>query len=173
MHGRRSRGLPSMPIASVAEAGALRPEVPSESRQEDKDLPLRNDIRLLGRILGDTVREQEGAGVFDIVERIRQSSIRFHRDNDVGARRELEAILDSLTADQTLMIVRAYSYFSHQANIAEDQHHIRRNRAHVVAGSPARAGTVAHALRRAREAGIDARTLRAFFDSALVSPVLT
>jgi phosphoenolpyruvate carboxylase len=159
---------------SIAAAQARETRSPTpETPDDEKDLPLRNDIRLLGRILGDTVREQEGAAVFEIVERIRQSSIRFHRDNEIGARRELEAILDSLTADQTLAIVRAYSYFSHLANIAEDQHHIRRNRAHVVAGSAARAGTMEHALKRAREAGIDGKTLRSFFDGALVSPVLT
>src|SRR6204780_2126146 len=135
-----------------------------ETEGDEKDLPLRADIRLLGRILGDTVREQEGAAVFEIVERIRQSSIRFHRDNEIGARRELAAILGSLTADQTLAIVRSFSYFSHLANIAEDQHHIRRNRAHVMAGSAPRVGTMANALRRAREAGIDAKALRAFFD---------
>jgi phosphoenolpyruvate carboxylase len=45
----------------------------------DKDLPLRDDIRLLGRILGDTVREQQGEAVFGVVERIRQTSNRFHR----------------------------------------------------------------------------------------------
>ena len=56
---------------------------------EDKDLPLREDIRLLGRILGDTVREQSGEAVFDIVERIRQSSVRFRRDENIAARREL------------------------------------------------------------------------------------
>ena len=95
-----------------------------------KDEPLRDDIRLLGRILGDTVREQEGEETYAIVEQIRRSSIRFHRMNEPGARRELEATLDSLSADQTLAIVRAFSYFSHLANIAEDQHHIRRNRAH-------------------------------------------
>jgi phosphoenolpyruvate carboxylase len=144
-----------------------------ETEGDEKDIPLRADIRLLGRILGDTVREQEGAAVFEIVERVRQASIRFHRDNEVGARRELEAILDGLTADQTLTIVRAFSYFSHLANIAEDQHHIRRNRAHVTAGSAPRAGAIAHALKRARDAGIDAKALRAFFDRALVSPVLT
>ena len=48
----------------------------------DKDLPLREDIRLLGRLLGDCVREQEGEEVFDIVENIRQTSIRFYRDDD-------------------------------------------------------------------------------------------
>ena len=60
---------------------------PQPIEPEDKDLPLREDIRLLGRILGDTVREQEGDGGFDTVERIRQNSVRFHRDEDAGARR--------------------------------------------------------------------------------------
>ena len=143
------------------------------SGEVDKDQPLKEDVRLLGRILGDTVREQEGAETYAIVERIRQASIRFHRDNDSGARRELAATLDSLDADQTLTIVRAFSYFSHLANIAEDQHHIRRNRAHVRLGSQARPGSLSHALKRAREAGNDDAKLRAFFDKAYASPVLT
>ena len=147
---------------------------PALAEDDDaKDRPLREDIRLLGRILGDTVREQEGEEVFELVEQIRQASIRFHRDNEVGARRELEATLDSLSADQTLAIVRAFSYFSHLANIAEDQHHIRRNRAHVLAGSAPRPGSLAYAFHaRARRASSRERS-RDFFDSALVSPVLT
>ncbi len=95
----------------------------------EEDARLRNDIRLLGRILGDTVRDQEGADVFDLVERIRQTSIRFHRDEDRAARRELEQILDSMSIGKTLRIVRAFSYFSHLANIAEDQNNIRQMRA--------------------------------------------
>ncbi len=138
-----------------------------------KDLPLRDDIRLLGRILGDTVREQEGEAVFELVERIRRKSIRFHRDNDEGARRELETILNRLTPKQTTQIVRAFSYFSHLANIAEDEHHIRRTRAHTLAGSAPRSGTLAHALTRACEAGIGVAELRAFFDGAFICPVLT
>ena len=164
---------PCRPYPPPGRANRSRSNPTTEGQDAEKDAPLRDDIRLLGRILGDTVREQEGAGVFEIVERIRQASIRFHRDNEVGARRELEAILDSLTADQTLMIVRAFSYFSHLSNIAEDQHHIRRNRAHILEGSAPREGAMDHALKRAREAGIDATALRAFFDGALVSPVLT
>jgi phosphoenolpyruvate carboxylase len=144
-----------------------------ESASIGKDLPLRDDIRLLGRILGDTVREQEGEAVFDLVERIRRTSIRFHRDNDEDARHELDAILKGLTPKQTTLIVRAFSYFSHLANIAEDEHHIRRTRAHTLAGSAPRSGTLAHALTRAREAGIGTAELRAFFDGAFVSPVLT
>jgi phosphoenolpyruvate carboxylase len=146
---------------------------PLASDEADKDRPLRDDIRLLGRILGDTVREQEGEEVFELVEQVRRASIRFHRDNEVAARRELEATLDSLSAEQTLAIVRAYGYFSHLANIAEDQHHIRRNRAHAIAGSGPRPGSLAYAFERTREMGVEPKALRDFFDRALVSPVLT
>ena len=144
-----------------------------QESSETKDQPLREDIRLLGRILGDTVRSQEGEAVFDIVERIRQTSIRFHREEDQGARKELEAILNSLSPPQTARVVRAYSFFSHLANIAEDQHHIRRTRAHALAGSSPRDGTMAHALDEATKAGITTQQLKEFFDGALVSPVLT
>ena len=139
----------------------------------DKDVPLRDDIRLLGRILGETLRAQEGEANFELVERIRVSAIRFHRDDDSSARLELTAILDSLSRQQTQTIVRAFSYFSHLANIAEDQHHIRRSRAHLIAGSPAHEGSLAHALQRAETAGIDATRLRSFFDEASIVPVLT
>ncbi|MGO3929641.1 phosphoenolpyruvate carboxylase [Rhodopseudomonas pseudopalustris] len=139
----------------------------------EEDTRLRNDIRLLGRILGDTVRGQEGSAVFDLVERIRQTSIRFHRDEDKPARRELEAILDDMSASDTVKIVRAFSYFSHLANIAEDQNNIRQMRAGSTAGSAPRAGMLAKTLAHAREEGIGARELREFFKTALVSPVLT
>ena len=132
----------------------------------EEDARLRNDIRLLGRILGDTVRDQEGADVFDLVERIRQTSIRFHRDEDKLARRELETILDSMSISETVRIVRAFSYFSHLANIAEDQNNIRQMRApQRPAARRGRARwpqTLAHArdrrLQRRRSAASSSRT---------------
>ncbi|WP_227817075.1 phosphoenolpyruvate carboxylase [Nitrogeniibacter aestuarii] len=140
---------------------------------QDKDLPLREDIRLLGRLLGDTVRDQRGESAFDLVERIRQLSVRFHRDDDTEARKALETTLDALSRDQTIDVVRAFSYFSHLANIAEDQHHIRRTRAHLIKGSAPRAGSLAHAIDHAFDNGADARDLQGFFGTAMVSPVLT
>ena len=139
----------------------------------EEDVRLRNDIRLLGRILGDTVRDQEGADVFDLVERIRQTSIQFHRGDDTAARGELELILDSMSISQTVRIVRAFSYFSHLANIAEDHNNIRRMRESLKAGDMSRPGTLARTLLHARTAGISTANLRKFFASALVSPVLT
>jgi phosphoenolpyruvate carboxylase len=144
-----------------------------EASALEEDTRLRNDIRLLGRILGDTVRDQEGADVFDLVERIRQTSIRFHRDDDKPARRELELILDSMSTSQTVRIVRAFSYFSHLANIAEDQNNIRQMRVRSSAGGTPHPGTLALTLSHARGAGFSAPDLRKFFATALVSPVLT
>src|SRR6478736_6578070 len=144
----------------------------AEALALEADARLRNDIRLLGRILGDTVRDQEGADLFDLVERIRQTSIRFHRDEDSSARRELETILDSMSISETVRIVRAFSYFSHLANIAEDQNNIRQMRARSSAQSTG-SGVLAETLAHARDAGISSDVLRNFFKTALVSPVLT
>src|SRR3569623_1934619 len=145
------------------------PDAPSSQA----DAQLRAEIRLLGRILGDTVRDQEGDDVFDLVEAIRQASIRFHRDEDIGARHELEAMLDGRSIAETVRIVRAISNFSHHANIAEDQNHIRQTRIQSGAGLATAATTLAGTVERAREAGVSVQQLRVFFDDALVSPVLT
>src|SRR4029434_10337484 len=139
----------------------------------DMVCPRRDDTRLLARTVGDTVRSQEGEPVFAIVERIRRTSIRFHRDEDEAARHELEAILNNLSHGQNIQIIRAFSYFSQLANIAEDQHHIRRTRAHALAASAPREGTMAHALARARDAAICRPKLQNFFTNAIVCPVLT
>jgi phosphoenolpyruvate carboxylase len=155
-----------------SDSADYRPGRAEDALALEEDTRLRNDIRLLGRILGDTVRDQEGADVFDLVERIRQTSIRFHRDEDRLARRELEQILDSMSISETVRIVRAFSYFSHLANIAEDQNNIRRMRARG-AGNGGAAGTLAETLGHARAAGFSPEDLRRFFRNALVGPVLT
>ena len=138
-----------------------------------KDVPLRYDTRLLGRILGETVRDQEGDAVFDLVEHIRRTGVLFHRDADEAARQELQATMSSLPMDRALRIIRAFGHFSHLANIAEDQHHIRRTRALAIAKVPPAQGTMAYALGRAAKAGISRERLQSFFTRALCSAVLT
>ncbi|WP_142850965.1 phosphoenolpyruvate carboxylase [Telmatospirillum sp. J64-1] len=145
----------------------------NSSELPDKDLPLRRDIRMLGRMLGDVVREQEGDAVFEVIEQVRQASVRFNRDDDHAARREMAETLNALPRDTMVSVVRAYSYFLHLTNTAEDQHHIRRNRDHAIAGSPPREGSLLRALERLDEAGVSPERLREVLDHALVSPVLT
>src|SRR5690606_10376849 len=149
------------------------PSADAESGSNGKDLPLKEDIRLLGRLLGDVLRNQEGESVFGVVETIRQTAVRFRRDSDPRAAAELDALLHRLTRDQTISVVRAFSYFSHLANIAEDQHHNRRRRAHLLAGSTPQQGSVAYAMEQLQGAGVPGEAVRGFFSEALVSPVLT
>ncbi|WP_322073744.1 phosphoenolpyruvate carboxylase [Burkholderia cepacia] len=142
--------------------------------RDDKDGPLFDDIRFLGRLLGDVVREQEGDTVFDVVETIRQTAVKFRREDDSEAAQTLEKKLRKLTPEQTVSVVRAFSYFSHLANIAEDRHHNRRRRIHALAGSASQPGTVAYALEQLKTTGnASKRLLQRFFDDALIVPVLT
>ena len=138
-----------------------------------KDNPLREDIRLLGRLLGDTLREQEGDPAFELVENIRQTAIRFRRDQDQQARDELDVLLNQLSNKSTEAVVRAFSQFSQLSNIAEDIHHNRRRRSYLLAGSLPQAGSVARALDRVFASGTNGAELADFFAKAIVAPVLT
>ena len=138
-----------------------------------KDLPFREDVRLLGRILGDTLREQEGEETYQLVESVRRSAVRFRKTQDDRDGEQLEQMLDALSPSETLAVVRAFSYFSQLTNIAEDLHHNRRHRAHLKAGSPPKNGSLLLALDRLEEKPVSRETLQAFLDNALISPVLT
>ena len=144
----------------------------STSASQDKDKPLQEDIRLLGRILGDIIREQEGAPVFTLIEQVRQLSVGFRRDHDPEADRQLKALLTSLSTGQTVSVIRAFTYFSHLANLAEDRHHLRRRAIYERAGS-AQEGSIDVAFARLQKAGITPDTIANTLAKAYVAPVLT
>jgi len=171
---KKSAALAAAAPAATSRAAGATPHKTAGRGREDKDQPLFQDIRYLGRLLGDVVREQEGDAVFDVVETIRQNAVKFRREDDTSAAQALEKQLRTLTPEQTVSVVRAFSFFSHLANIAEDRHHNRRRRIHAMAGSAPQAGTIAYALSRLALAGnLDTDTLKRFFDDALIVPVLT
>ncbi len=138
----------------------------------EKDKPLQEDIRLLGRILGDIIREQEGAATFTLIEQVRQLSVGFRRDHDREADSQLKTLLTSLTTEQTVSVIRAFTYFSHLANLAEDRHHLRRRAVHERAGS-SQEGSIDVALSRLQQAGITPSTIAQTLAQAYVAPVLT
>jgi len=142
------------------------------ARKNDKDQPLIDDIRLLGRILGDIIREQEGVAVYELIEQVRQLSVAFRRDQDHEADKALKKLLKGLSTDQTVSVIRAFTYFSHLANLAEDRHHIRRRAVHERAGNT-QEGSIEVALSRLRWAGITPDEIAQTLAQAYVSPVLT
>ena len=142
------------------------------ARRVDKDQPLIDDIRLLGRLLGDVIREQEGDAAYELVEQVRQLSVAFRRTDDAAADKALKKLLKGLSGDQTVSVIRAFTYFSHLANLAEDRHHIRRREVHERAGH-SQEGSVEVALSRIRWEGIETDTVVQTLAKAYVAPVLT
>jgi phosphoenolpyruvate carboxylase len=134
------------------------------------DAALSEDIRFLGRILGDTIREQAGTETFALVERIRTTAIRYRRDHDADSARELEKTIRSLALPEAINLLRAFSSFHLLANAAEDLH-----RAGAPEGrwSEGREATVTAAIRRLRAAHVPAGRMVSFFERARVEPVLT
>ena len=147
---------------------------PTSTKTTNKrsELPLVEDIRLLGRILGDVIREQDGVAAYELVEQVRKLSVAFRRDADVASDKALKKLLKGLSGDQTVSVIRAFTYFSHLANLAEDRHHIRRRAIHERAGDT-QEGSIEVALARLRWAGIAPKTIANTLAHSFVSPVLT
>ncbi len=148
------------------------PKTRSAHRAPDNEQPLVEDIRLLGRTLGDVIREQEGAAAFELIEQIRKLSVAFRRDADVDANKALKKLLKGLSGDSAVSVTRAFTYFSHLANLAEDRHHIRRRIIHERAGDT-QEGSIEVALARLHGAGITPKTIASTLAGSFVSPVLT
>ena len=160
------------PAPSLPSAAAPVPQAPNKRQSRDNEKPLVEDIRLLGRILGDVIRAQEGPEAFELVEQIRKLSVAFRRDADHEADKALKKLLKGLPGDRAVSVIRAFTYFSHLANLAEDRHHIRRRAIHERAGHT-QEGSIDVALQRLRWAGITPRTISQMLAHSHVSPVLT
>lgn len=133
--------------------------------------PMRADIRLLGAILGDTVREQNGQDVYRLVERARVESFRVRR-SEID-RTELAGMFSGIDIHLAIPVIRAFSHFALLANVAEDVHRERRRAVHAGAGEPAPDSTLAATYRKLDEAVLDAGTVAEVLSDALVSPVIT
>ena len=133
--------------------------------------PMREDIRLLGTILGDTVREQNGDEVFALVERARVASFRVRRSEIERA--EVAHMFEGIDIHQAIPVIRAFSHFALLANLAEDIHRERRRAIHVAAGDPPQDSSLAATYDKLDAADLDAATVAEALTDALVAPVIT
>src|SRR5277367_6130351 len=133
--------------------------------------PMREDIRLLGAILGDTVREQNGDEVFDLVERARVASFRVRRSEIERA--DVAGLFEGIDIHQAIPVIRAFSHFALLANVAEDIHRERRRAIHVAAGNPPQDSSLAATYLKLDAAELNAATVAEGLAGALVSPVIT
>ncbi|RBY89734.1 phosphoenolpyruvate carboxylase [Blastococcus sp. TF02A-30] len=135
------------------------------------DAPLRDDIRLLGRVLGEVIGEQAGPEVLELVESTRVQAFGIRRSEvDRG---QLAAQLAGLDVRSANHVIRAFSHFSLLANLAEDIHHERRRRYHRREGSPPQLGTLAATFALLDRADLDPDVVARELTGALVCPVVT
>ncbi|RVW04080.1 phosphoenolpyruvate carboxylase [Rhodococcus xishaensis] len=133
--------------------------------------PLREDIRLLGGILGEIVREQSGDDIFALVERARVESFRVRRSEiDRAQLAEMFAQVDTVDA---IPVIRAFSHFALLANVAEDIHRERRRAIHVRAGEPPQDSSLAATYAKLDAASLDPIAATRALAGALVAPVIT
>ncbi len=131
---------------------------------------LHENIRYLGRVLGEAIRNKEGQDTFDTIENIRQTAVKFRRKNDQEAAFALENTLKNLSPEQAVPIIRAFSHFKHLVNIAEDLYAHQRTR---INEDKLGDGMLAHTINKFKKPEVNYETITQFFNEALVSPVLT
>src|SRR3954452_13383770 len=131
---------------------------------------LRDDVRLLGDLLGEILRGEEGLALYGLVERVRALAKRARSGNAEDAE-ALRALLTSLEPDQPLPLARAFAHFLALANIAEQHHRVRLRRERR--RSPGARGAVAEALARSLAAGVSTERLYETVTGMEVELVLT
>jgi phosphoenolpyruvate carboxylase len=153
-----------------------------EARSGDlKEAPLRRDVRSLGTLLGEVLREQAGEDLFAHVEALRQGTIRRRdaeaRGNEEEAARQGAKALElvhSLPVDRAILLTRAFAFYFELINLAETNHRKRRRIAHQLSGAAGRQrGSLAGTLCEMRRVGISAEEALDWLRRVLVIPVFT
>ena len=141
--------------------------------QSDSAAPLRHDIRLLGRLLGEVIEECEGKRVFDTIETLRRTAVTFRREGDDADSKLLEQRVKRLQGSDPNSVARAFSYFLHLANIAEDRDQNRRQRERALTDATPARGSLREAIQILGGQGVGVARIRRLLAEACVMPVLT
>ncbi len=139
---------------------------------EHKDQALRDDVRTLGTLVGDLLKEQGGAELFDFVEDARLRSIR-RREGNEKAGEELAELVADLDLDFALEVIRSFSTYFQMVNTAEKVHRIRRRREYLRKEGDYQPGGLEDTLVKLKAAGVTVPELQELLDSLQIQPVFT
>jgi phosphoenolpyruvate carboxylase len=131
-----------------------------------KDAPLRDDVRTLGALVGDVLREQCGDPFFQLVERARRAAI-------ASAEDELHALVRGLPPPDAETLVRAFSTYFEVVNLAERIHRIRRRRDYLRSASDPQEGSLKATFGRLAAASIPPPQIAALLQHLRIEPVFT
>jgi len=130
---------------------------------------LRARVRVLGKVLGDVIKSQDGMTLFERIEDIRRTSVAFHRDGGSANAALLEERLRSLDLTETVRFAHSFACFLQITNIAED--YLQRRR--MMKDGAVREDTLAGAVRNLAAEGVEARAVVELLQGALIAPVIT
>ena len=136
-----------------------------------KDAELREDVHMLGALVGEVIREQGGDALFEAVEQDRQAAIA-RRDGSAEGARELATRTRDVPAAQARDLVRAFSLWFEMVNMAEKVHRIRRRRQYLNEGTTQPSGIV-EAVTRLKEQGLALDEIRRLMIEIWIEPVFT
>ncbi len=139
---------------------------------EDKDQALRDDVRSLGTMVGDLIREQNGEELFELVENARLRAIRRREQNEKEGE-DLAKLVENLDPDLALQIIRSFSTYFQMVNTAEKVHRIRRRREYLIDADQNQPGGLEETLLKLKASGVDLDGLQSLLDSMLIEPVFT
>jgi phosphoenolpyruvate carboxylase len=139
---------------------------------EDKDQALRDDVRTLGTMVGDLIREQEGEELFEFVENARQRAIRRREGNEKPGE-ELASLVNNLEPDLALQVIRSFSTYFQMTNTAEKVHRIRRRREYLREVGHYQPGGFEDTLIKLKASGMTTEALQDLMNSLRIEPVFT
>lgn len=139
---------------------------------EDKDQALRDDVRTLGAMLGDLIREQSGDDLYEFVETARLRSIRRREGNEKPGE-ELAELVGGLDADEALQVIRSFSTYFQMVNTAEKVHRIRRRREYLRDVVHYQPGGLEDTFIKLKASGMGTDGLKDLLDSLSIEPVFT
>ena len=137
------------------------------------DKPLRDRVKLLGRLLGDTLRDQEGRHALDAVETLRKGFTEMRRQPSPEMRERLMRFIAALNPEMLNHVIRAFSAYFNLANIAEEDFQHQQRRDQVRRGKPLWRGSFDETLRVLHAAGVHAAQLQTLLNQLCFTPVFT
>ena len=139
---------------------------------EDKDQALRDDVRTLGTMVGDLIREQGGEELFEFVENARRRSIRRREDNELPGK-GLAALVENLDPGLALQVIRSFSTYFQMVNTAEKVHRIRRRRDYFREVGHYQPGGFEDILVKLKASGTTVDDLQDLINSFSIEPIFT
>jgi phosphoenolpyruvate carboxylase len=139
---------------------------------EDKDQALRDDVRTLGTLVGELLKDQGGDELFDVVENARLRSIRRREGNEIPGE-ELAGLVRGLDLPLAMQVIRAFSTYFQMVNTAEKVHRIRRRRVYLQEVGQYQPGGLEETMVKLKAAGLDLPALQDLLNRISIEPVFT